>query len=113
MNVQKNYDNYYMDTPRHWSAESEAYTGADSLLTALEYGWQIIGAVYREDILYRGARMSAIYHVTLERQQERVVMSIVSNPFLVRYLKQRGLLVEQVRRALRRVVPHQEEAKLA
>jgi hypothetical protein len=94
---------HYTETPRHWSAHSETYTGADSLLTLTKRGWCIVGTVYREDVLHHGACLSAIYHITLERQNEgrteSVVITVISNPFLIRYLRHNSVEIAKIHHA--------------
>lgn len=75
---------YFTRTKRHWSARSEAYTGADSLLTAQRLGWQVQGLAYREQFMLSGGRHTTLYHVKLVRGTKNIFMPIVDNPFLQR-----------------------------
>jgi hypothetical protein len=76
----------YMKVNRHWSSVSENYAGGDSLLTALEQGWEVSDTVYFEEIWYAGSRQVMLYHVELNRDGETVVMPVLSNPYIRRLL---------------------------
>ncbi len=77
----------YTSTDRHYCPYSESYTGADSLLTAQRNGWRLVGLAYREDILLRGSRHTALYYFKLQRDNEQMVMPILSNPFVMRMVR--------------------------
>jgi hypothetical protein len=66
---------------RHWHALSEKYTGADSLLTALENGWVIKPAIQQEPY-WRNSRLVTLFHIHLERAGELAEMVVVGNPYL-------------------------------
>jgi hypothetical protein len=108
--------NYYIDhVRRHWSAASESFTGGDSLLTALERGWQMSGMVFCQEYWLSGARRVCVYHVQLHRGEETVRMGIVANPYVIRLIHQYHLRVIQInerKQPLRRTVEAQTvEAK--
>lgn len=79
---------YYMRTARHFCAQSERYTGADSLLTAQQNGWRLFGIAYREDVMLLGGRHTTLYHFKMVRGRQTLIMPIVENPFVLRMLKQ-------------------------
>jgi hypothetical protein len=83
----------YTMTDRHYCPYSESYTGADSLLTAQRNGWRLVGLAYREDILLRGSRHTAVYYFKLQRGSEQMVMPILSNPFVMRMVRQYNIHV--------------------
>lgn len=86
---------WYTRNYRHWCPHSEgAYTGADSLLSALRVGWKLVSRVYREEILFHGARHTTLYHFILERDGEQRVMPVISNPFVVRLLDEGRLHIQ-------------------
>ena len=84
---------HYMDDNRHWCPRSEQYTGADSLISALRRGWVMTGSVYREDIFLRGNRHTTVFHFELRDGDTLHVMSVISNPFLMRFLQNRRLQI--------------------
>ncbi|MEO8612735.1 MAG: hypothetical protein ABI690_32880 [Chloroflexota bacterium] len=69
-------------TYRHWHAESEHYTGGDSLATALYLGWVIDGAVRLEEFWYAGTRRVALYYFDLIRDEEKMTMPVIGNPYI-------------------------------
>ncbi|MGB1285502.1 MAG: hypothetical protein ACPG7F_03125 [Aggregatilineales bacterium] len=96
----------YLRTRRHWCPHSEPYSGTDSLLTALNEGWQLFDMVFREDILLGRSRHTTVYHFGLRREMLFVRMSIVSNPYLERIIQHEALRV-----MLRRDTPKIAEAR--
>ncbi len=84
----------YTTTDRHFCPKSEAYTGADSLLTAQRRGWKMVGRlVYREDILLRGSRFRTVYYFRLRRGYATLTMPILSNPYVLYIIRQERLEV--------------------
>lgn len=70
---------------RHWHARSESYTGGDSLATALLNDWVLCGVV-SEEKWGRTHRCVIIHHFELIRDQETVVMAVISNPWIERFI---------------------------
>ena len=68
---------------RHWHGGSEPYTVGDSLVTALEAGYEISKVVIQTKPLH-GWRTTTIYHFQLNRGETTFVMSVIGNPFVVR-----------------------------
>jgi len=66
---------------RHWHAQSEKYTGADSLLTALQNGW-VMKMQIRQEEFQRHSRLVQLFHIELERAGEVVEMVIIANPYV-------------------------------
>jgi hypothetical protein len=89
---------------RHWHAGSQAYGGGDSLATALYLGWTMREIVYREEH-WRAGRCSMVYHVTLERDGETMIMPVIANPYVWRFIGESAVQVvpfeqrEQVRQS--------------
>lgn len=68
---------------RHWSPLSEKFTGADSLITALYQGWQIVDC--RIEKLYGDISQGvAVYLFTLLLQDDCMVMPVIGNPYVER-----------------------------
>jgi hypothetical protein len=86
----------YTNTNRHFSPASERYTGADSLLTAQRYGWRLVNIAYEEYVLMRGGRYTSLYYFKLIRDTEKMIMPILSNPFILRMLEQRQMIVRSL-----------------
>lgn len=86
MNVelQENLDDKCLN--RHW-AETEKFTGADSLLSRVHRGWDI--ASYHIDSSYFCTTQCVkIYVFTLRKGREQVQMQVVHNPFIERFVAQ-------------------------
>jgi hypothetical protein len=81
----------YTQVNRHWCAHSEAYTGADSLLTAQRNGWQLAGLVYQQNVLFPNGRHTTLYHFELVRGSEKVLMPVLRNPFVERLIQQQAV----------------------
>lgn len=76
-----------IDIYRHWHPGSEKYGGGDSLATAVYMGWKTREIVYREEH-WRAGRCSMTYHFTLERDDETMVMPVISNPYVRRFISE-------------------------
>ena len=76
----------YMQVIRHWHDGSEKYAGGDCLLTALYNGFEPDGSVYREEHWKSGARCVVVYYFELSRRGEKMVMPVISNPFVERFI---------------------------
>ena len=88
-----------MHHPRHTNPSSEAYTGADSLISALDSGWQVEGDVTRADIWRGTGRLTTVFRFTLRLGDERRVLAVISNPYVMRLIAvERLRVVPYVRR---------------
>jgi hypothetical protein len=67
---------------RHWHAQSQTYAGGDCLVTALHLGWIIGEEVLLRERWYAGARHINVYYFELMREDTRLVMPVISNPFV-------------------------------
>lgn len=83
----------YTETDRHFSPQSEIYTGADSLITAQRNGWRLVNIAYEELVEMRGGRYTALYYFKLIRNNEKMIMPIVATPFIERMLLQRKVVL--------------------
>jgi len=77
---------------RHWHPQSETYSGCDSLLTAINSGWQMAEEVFRQKLFYSG-RTVTIYHFTLTHHNTTSVIRVIGNPFVERFVQHRGCTV--------------------
>lgn len=90
----KNYHVQYLDvTSQYWTPRA-GYAGGDHLLTALQNGWEIVDCV-EEQVWYAGARCVSVYHFTLQRKDEKMVMPVVNNPYVDRFISQSQLKVRR------------------
>lgn len=78
----------------HWHAQSEPFTGGDSLLVLLQRGWRFsVDFVHREYFRIKD-RWITVYHFYLKRRQQRRVMRVIHNPFIDRLIAEHRLHVE-------------------
>jgi hypothetical protein len=77
-----NYHVEYMDVTQYWSPRSQQYAGCDALITALANGWEMKEQVVCEEHWYAGMRQTLIYHVELHRNDEKMTMPILHNPYV-------------------------------
>jgi len=82
-----NFHYAYMNLIRHWHPESELYTGADALFTAVENGWQIGDTVRYEAHWLLGGRSVTVYYFDLKRGKEQMTMPILTTPYIRRALQ--------------------------
>jgi hypothetical protein len=76
---------------RHWSPKSESYSGCDSLISALDNGWEL----RRTLTIHRHAQCSCYsltFRVLLQRDGQLAEMRIIDNPTIRHLLKKLGLL---------------------
>lgn len=84
---------------RHWSSNSEQYTGCDALFAMLLQGWQITGVVFCQQFWFSDNRSTHVYYFRLMRGDELTRMSVLHSPHVERFIMEKDLLVFQVNRA--------------
>jgi hypothetical protein len=78
---------------RHWSPQSQAFTGGDALCTALADGWTPHWIIFQQGFEFAGGRQVSVYHVLLHRDGVSVHMRIVENPTVARLIQSLGVQV--------------------
>lgn len=78
---------------RHWHAGSEDYTGCDAFLAMLDQGWQIADVVLCESVHFSGNRRTQLYHFLMTHKQEKIAISIISSPLLLKMISRFDLPV--------------------
>lgn len=87
MTLIENFRVYERCLHRHWCENSEVFTGADSLLTALDRGWRIVEyQVDRSQQCY--TQPVTIYVFVMHFEQKTLTMRIIGNPYIERLAKQ-------------------------
>lgn len=77
----------YTDKYQHWCPQSENYAGGDHLISAFREGWKLEDKmVYAEKKWKSGTRPVKVYHFVLVRDDETMIMPVISNPYVERYL---------------------------
>ncbi|MBC8170821.1 MAG: hypothetical protein H7X77_04095, partial [Anaerolineae bacterium] len=72
---------------RHWSPGSQIFVGGDTLLTALDSGWEIAGTVLRQEYSCISNCCTCVYHLELHRDREIISMRVIENPWVMRMLR--------------------------
>lgn len=73
---------------RHWSPRSQIFVGGDTLLTALDSGWEIAGTVLRQEYSCTSNRSTYVYHLELHRDRAIISVRVTENPWVTRMLRQ-------------------------
>jgi nuclear transport factor 2 (NTF2) superfamily protein len=96
-----NFHVQYADISQHWDGGSEAYTGGDSLMTFMNRGWTPTRALRRETVWFAGARFIRVYYFELQNDAgQKVVMPVMGNPFVDRFVYESEFQVEYAERHL-------------
>lgn len=88
--------NYHIQYPgvtnQHWHPGSGKYAGGDHLLTALTDGWDMVNCS-QVTHTYAGMRFVTVYEFLLQRSGEQMVMPVINNPYIERFLQTSGISV--------------------
>ncbi len=77
----------FTESDQYWSAASEEYAAASQLVTALRAGWKLaLPRVSARQIWHSGSRPSTVYEFTLMLGSRLMIMPVLSNPFVERFL---------------------------
>ncbi|MGJ3237484.1 MAG: hypothetical protein ACFE0Q_02145 [Anaerolineae bacterium] len=91
-----NYHMQYSDlTSQHWHPNSERFAGGDNLITAMEREWRIEQCAVMTH-WYAGMRSVRVYEFTLTRGDQRVVMPVLDNPYVERFVVDENIKVIEV-----------------
>jgi hypothetical protein len=102
----------YSEVHRHWDPRSERYAGGDALITAISTGWRLMEPIFEQEYWHSGMRRISVYHATLERNGERIIMPVLANPFIRRGLRGRTLDVRPYSEYRKNVSLRESEADL-
>lgn len=89
-----NYHVEYMDVAQHWSPDSERYGGGDGLITLMLRGWELDRTVLLEYKWFGGNRRVRVYHCSLTRAGDRIVIPVVHNPYVNRLIRDLQIKIE-------------------
>lgn len=82
----------YTATYQHWCPQSENYAGGDHLISAFRAGWTLADDVVAvEQHWLSGNRPVNIYNFVLENVDETMIMPVLHNPFVERFIIQESL----------------------
>ncbi len=84
----------YTDKYHHWCPQSAKYAGGDHLISALRNGWTFEdNTVYAEQSWKSGSRPVTVYHFVLLHDDETMIMPVISNPFIERFMTERLMTI--------------------
>ncbi|GAB5491087.1 MAG: hypothetical protein Phog2KO_13020 [Phototrophicaceae bacterium] len=90
-----NFHTQYSDlTSQHWHAQSEGFAGGDNLITALEKKWGIEKCALVTH-WYAGMRGVRIYEFTLVKGDKTIIMPVLNNPYVDRFIIDEGIIVAE------------------
>lgn len=96
----------FTESVQYWSPDSEKYAAASHLISALRDGWLLaLPRVRARQIWNSGSRSRTLYDFTLVRGSQLMIMPVLTNPFVERYLIQNKICVIFGAAADRVVVP--------
>jgi len=78
---------------RHWSPASQPYTTAEVLLQYLRSGWECMNQVTVKTSRCVSSRCVELYSFEISKGHERLCVPVVSNPVILRLIRERGLIV--------------------
>lgn len=81
---------------RHWSPNSQSYAPADVLFQYLRDGWLLGDRVLIQVFTCFSRRRVEVYSFKLILDSEPVLMPIIANPVILRFVMERGLTVIRV-----------------
>lgn len=77
----------YTESDQYWCPQSEEYAAASQLISALRAGWSLsLPRVLARQIWNSGSRPRTVYEFTLMRGSQLMIMPVLTNPFVERYL---------------------------
>lgn len=84
----------FTESDQYWSPESEEYAAASQLITAMRSGWVLaLPRVSARQVWNSGSRPRTVYDFTLLREGQLMIMPVLSNPFIERFIVQKRLRV--------------------
>ncbi|MGB7340876.1 MAG: hypothetical protein WBC91_18410 [Phototrophicaceae bacterium] len=90
----KNVTNYHMQysdlTSQHWHPDSEVFAGGDNLITAIAKQWEIESCKLVRH-WYAGMRSVRLYEFTLTKDDRTVIMPVLDNPYIERFVKDQNI----------------------
>ena len=93
----------YVEQAQHFCPDSETYAAASQLVSALRDGWRMaLPTVRLRQVDTGGSRPRLVYEFSLARDGQIMIMPVLSNPYIERYIIQQGIGIidESVSKAL-------------
>ena len=84
----------FTESDQYWSPASEEYAAASQLVTAMRAGWILaLPRVSARQIWHSGSRPTTVYEFTLMRGSRLMIMPVLSNPFVERFLVKQDIRI--------------------
>ena len=84
----------YTEGDQYWSPESEKYAAASQLISIMRDGWILaLPRVSARHVWNSGSRPRTVYDFTLMRGSQLMIMPVLSNPFIERYIIQNDIRI--------------------
>lgn len=84
----------FTESNQYWSPDSEEYAAASQLITAMRAGWRLaLPRVSARQIWNSGSRPRTVYEFTLMRGSQLMIMPVLSNPYIERYIIQHDIRI--------------------
>ena len=84
----------FTENDQYWSPGSEDYAAASQLITAMRSGWVLaLPRVSARQIWNSGSRPRTVYDFTLMRDTQLMIMPVLTNPYVERFIVQKGIRV--------------------
>ena len=84
----------FTEQNQYWCPESEQYAAASQLLSAIRCGWRVaLPSVSVRQVWKSGVRPCTIYDFALQRGAELMIMPVLSNPYVERFLMENQIRV--------------------
>ncbi|MCY4061009.1 MAG: hypothetical protein OXG53_01435 [Chloroflexi bacterium] len=84
----------YTEGDQYWSPESEEYAAASQLISIMREGWILaLPRVSARQVWNSGSRPRTVYDFTLMRGSQLMIMPVLSNPYIERYIIQNDIRI--------------------
>lgn len=84
----------YTSSYHHWCPQSQDFAGGDQLISAFREGWTLDEPIiYAEQTWKSGTRPVTVYHFSMIRGGEMMIMPVLSNPYVERFLTENLITV--------------------
>lgn len=84
----------YTEGDQYWSPESEKYAAASQLISTMREGWLLaLPRVSARQVWNSGSRPRTVYDFTLMRGSQLMIMPVLSNPYIERYIIQNDIRI--------------------
>ena len=84
----------YTECDQYWSPDSEEFAAASQLISTMRDGWILaLPRVSARQVWHGGSRPRTVYDFTLVRGSQLMIMPVLSNPYIERYIIQHDIRI--------------------